>query len=170
MLWSRFWCQTSVLLARTQERLVLSWQSLEQDYLCLIVMLGSNSWSLEHCRASEAVTVSALFTAGSYVSNVQPNLEEKWVGFAAEEWFSTVVSEVEPQTAVRRSHLGLCVVTEGLRRKSVVPEGQTQGGWLKCHAADPLPAAQTLLCASWVRKCFIYLFLHLSVSLFPGAG
>lgn len=40
-------------------------------------MVGSNSWSLEHCIASEAVTVSAFFTAGSYVSNIQPNLEEK---------------------------------------------------------------------------------------------
>lgn len=42
--------------------------------------------------------------------------------------FSTVVSEEEPQAAVRRSQLGLCVVTEGLRKKSVVPEGQSQGG------------------------------------------
>lgn len=42
--------------------------------------------------------------------------------------FSIVASEVEPQAVMRRSHVGLCVVTEGLRRKSVVPEGQSKGG------------------------------------------
>lgn len=42
--------------------------------------------------------------------------------------FSTVASEVEQQTLVRRFHVGLCVVTEGLRRTSVVPEGQLKGG------------------------------------------
>lgn len=52
-------------------------QSSEQGYWCLILLVGSNSCGLEQCTASEAVTVSAFFTAGSYVSNVQPNLEEK---------------------------------------------------------------------------------------------
>lgn len=41
--------------------------------------------------------------------------------------FSAVASEVEPQAAVRRSRVGLCVVAEGLRRKSVVPAGQSKG-------------------------------------------
>lgn len=49
-----------------------------------------------------------------------------WI--CSESDFSAVASEVEPQTAVRRSHVGLWVVTEGLRRKSVVPAEQTEGG------------------------------------------
>lgn len=82
--------------------------------------------------------------------------------------FSTVASEVEPQAVVRRSHVGLCVVTEGLRRIHVVPEGQPKGGWWQHHAGDPLPAAQPLLCASGVRtvhmgKWFVYLFVYLFI-------
>lgn len=167
MLWSRFWCQTSVLLARTQERLVLSWQSLEQDYLCLIVMLGSSSWSPEHCRASEAVTVSAVFTAGSDVSNVQPNLEEKWVGFAARVIFPQKPVKWNPRQQWGDLMWGCVWWPRGLGGKVL----NLKGRWVMAVPLDPLPAAQPLLCASGVRtvhrgKCHIYIFICLFVCLF----
>lgn len=38
--------------------------------------------------------------------------------------FSVVANEVMLQAAVRRSYLGICKVTVGLGRKTVVPSGQ----------------------------------------------
>lgn len=63
--------------------------------------------------------------------------------------FPAEASEVEPEAAVRRSHVGLCVVTEGLRRESVEPEGQVgDGSAIRSLASSSAPA----LCL-WSQDC-----------------
>lgn len=77
------------------------------------------------------------------------------------------------QAAVRRSHLGLCVVTVGLGRKTIVPNGQSQSWWWQCHVADHLPADQAMLYASLLRALhlgkFFFLFFFCQVQDSPSS-
>lgn len=80
--------------------------------------------------------------------------------------FSAVASEVEPQPAVRRSRVGLCVVAEGLRRKSLYLQGSQRVG--DGRAVQQIPWQQLSPCfvplesglGTWANGSFSYLFIN----------